>query len=92
MMNEITSVSRSGLPAYKAGAARPAPQQAAAGQARAHDQADFSVASKLLSRLSELPDVRHELIARVRAEIEAGTYETPQKLDAAVREMAEDLE
>jgi anti-sigma28 factor (negative regulator of flagellin synthesis) len=90
-MNEISSVSRSGLPAYKAAPTRPSAQQAAAGQARAHDQADFSVASKLLSRLSEMPDVRHELVAGIRAEIEAGTYETPEKLDAAVNEMLDDL-
>ncbi len=90
-MNEVSSVSRSGLPAYKAVPSRPTPQQAAAGQARAHDQADFSVAAKLLSRLGELPDVRHELIARVKAEIESGTYDTPERFDAAVSEMIDDL-
>lgn len=29
-------------------------------------------------------EVRHELVARVRAEIAAGTYDTPQKLEAAL--------
>ena len=35
------------------------------------------------------PDVRHELVARVRREIEAGTYETPEKMEAALARMLE---
>jgi hypothetical protein len=35
------------------------------------------------------PTIRHELVARVRREIEAGTYETPEKLDAALARMLE---
>jgi len=30
------------------------------------------------------PDVRQELVARVRREIQAGTYDTPEKLEAAL--------
>jgi len=33
--------------------------------------------------------IRHELVARVRREIEAGTYETPEKLDAALARLLE---
>lgn len=90
-MHEVNSISRPSLPVYGSAPSRPAPQQTAAGQGRAHDLADFSIASKLLSRLSDLPDVRHDLIARIKSEIEAGTYETSEKLDAAVSEMLEDL-
>jgi hypothetical protein len=35
------------------------------------------------------PAIRHELVARVRREIEAGTYETPEKLDAALARLLE---
>ena len=34
-------------------------------------------------------DVRHELVARVRREIVAGTYDTPDKFEAALDCMAE---
>ncbi len=90
-MNEISSVSRSSLPAYNAGTARQTPANGAAGQARGSDQAQFSVAARLLSRLDELPEVRSDLVARVKAEIEAGTYETEDKLDLAISELADDL-
>lgn len=38
-----------------------------------------------------LPEVRAELVDRVRAEIAAGTYETPEKLQRAVERMLEEL-
>jgi negative regulator of flagellin synthesis FlgM len=33
-------------------------------------------------------DVRHDLVARVRQEIQAGTYDTPEKLEAALDRLA----
>jgi negative regulator of flagellin synthesis FlgM len=36
-------------------------------------------------------DVRHDLVARVRQEIQAGTYDTPEKLEAALDRLAERL-
>ncbi len=39
----------------------------------------------------EMPEVRRDLVDRVRAEIDAGQYETPEKLDAAVDRLLEDL-
>ena len=38
-----------------------------------------------------LPEVRADLVERVRAEIEAGDYETPERLDAAIDGMLDDL-
>lgn len=35
--------------------------------------------------------VRQDLIDKVRAEIEAGSYETPDKIDAAVENLLEEL-
>jgi hypothetical protein len=40
--------------------------------------------------LSE-PDVRQDLVARVRQEIQAGTYDTPEKFEAALDRLAERL-
>jgi hypothetical protein len=34
------------------------------------------------------PEVRRELVARVRQEIRAGTYDTPEKFQAALDRMA----
>jgi hypothetical protein len=33
-------------------------------------------------------DVRYDLVARVRQEIQAGTYDTPEKLEAALDRLA----
>ena len=38
------------------------------------------------------PPLRWELVARVRREIEAGTYETPEELEAALKRLLEELE
>jgi hypothetical protein len=43
-------------------------------------------------RIPAEPALRHELIARVRAEIAAGTYETPEKWQHALERLAERLE
>ena len=34
------------------------------------------------------PDIRHDLVARVRQEIRAGTYDTPEKFQAALDRLA----
>ncbi len=67
---------------------RPAP---AASPQRPGDQLELSETSRLLAKLAGLPEVRQDLVNRVRAEIEAGTYETPGKLDEAIEALAEDL-
>jgi len=36
-------------------------------------------------------DVRQDLVARVRREIQAGTYDTPEKLEAALDRLADRL-
>jgi hypothetical protein len=35
--------------------------------------------------------IRHELVARVRREIEAGTYETPERLQAALERLFQSI-
>lgn len=37
------------------------------------------------------PTIRHDLVARVRREIEAGTYDTEEKLEAALARLLERL-
>ncbi len=38
------------------------------------------------------PSVRYDLVARVRREIAAGTYDTPEKLEIALSRMIERLD
>lgn len=91
-MSEISPINRPSIAALtqqtrtpqQAGTAPVAP-------ARGGDQAEFSTASRLLSRLSELPDVRTDLVNRVRAEIADGSYETDDKINAALDALVEDL-
>ena len=51
----------------------------------------FDVAA-WVAKARQLPDVREDLVNRVKTEIAAGIYETPERLEAAVqRLMAEPL-
>jgi len=58
---------------------------------RQGDTVELSATAQYLSQLKDLPDVREELVARVRAELDAGTYETSDRIDAAVDALADDL-
>ena len=48
-------------------------------------------ASRLTEVAKSLPDVRMDLVMRVRSEIARGTYETPDKLDAAVGRLFDEI-
>jgi len=48
------------------------------------DQLDISPAAEAAAQAAEDGDIRADLVARVRGEIAAGTYETAEKLDAAL--------
>jgi negative regulator of flagellin synthesis FlgM len=54
------------------------------------DRVELSAHARLLDRLLQLPDVRTELVEAVRQAIRDGTYETPEKLDVAVRRLFEE--
>ena len=48
------------------------------------DQVEISAAGEAAAQAAESGEIRSDLVARVRQEIAAGTYETPEKLDAAL--------
>lgn len=73
---------------YTPAAARPAVTPRAT---RGADRVELSTAATLLSRLADLPDIRFELVASVKQQIQSGTYETPEKLDAAIDGLLADL-
>ncbi len=48
------------------------------------DQLDISAAGEAAAQAVESGGIRSDLVARVRNEIAAGTYETPEKLSLAL--------
>ena len=68
------------------------PQPAAeTGYATGADQLDISREADMVSRARELPDIRTERVAEIRAAIEAGTYETADKLDIALGRLMDEI-
>jgi negative regulator of flagellin synthesis FlgM len=55
------------------------------------DIVELSAAAQLVAKVHELPDVRTELVDRVKAEIAAGTYETPERMEIAVSRLMDEL-
>ncbi len=51
------------------------------------DTVEFSQISRLLSKLSSTPEVRHDRVEEIRAEIERGEYMTDEKLNAAMNRL-----
>lgn len=56
------------------------------------DRVEISQIARLMSEVTLLPEVQAEKIAQVRAQIEAGTYITPEKMDIALDRLLEDLQ
>lgn len=55
------------------------------------DQLDISREADLVSRIHEIPDIRVDRVAELRAAIESGTYETPDKLDVALDRLLDEI-
>jgi negative regulator of flagellin synthesis FlgM len=55
------------------------------------DTVEISTAAKLASKVRDVPEVRAGLVARVKSEIEAGTYETAERLDVTISRLMDDL-
>jgi len=70
---------------------RPTAPSSPAQGARGADQVDISAAAEAAAVASEMSDFRADLVARIRGEIEAGTYETAAKLDAAVDNLLDEM-
>ncbi len=55
------------------------------------DQLDISSEAQQLSQARDSAPFRTERVAAIRAQIEAGTYETPEKLEIAVSRLLDRL-
>lgn len=55
------------------------------------DEVSISSAARLLEQARIDPNVRAERLAEIRTAIANGTYETPEKLEAAVARLLDDM-
>ncbi len=68
--------------------ARPAQPTARPEAPQIADEVNISEAAQLVEQVQQLPDIRADRVAAVRQQIAAGTYETGDKLSAAVERPA----
>ena len=67
-----------------------APQQAT-DSIHGADQLDISPEADMISRIRDIPDIRADRVAEIRAQIADGVYETNEKLDIAVGRLFDEL-
>ena len=65
---------------------------AGAAKTELRDRVELSDHARLLDRLRSMPAYRADKVAEARAAIEAGSYESPARLQAAVQKLIGDLE
>lgn len=72
---------------------RPAPTQSAGGtySSAGVDQLDISPAADFVAQARELPEIREDRVASIRAQIQNGTYETGDKLDIALSRLLDEF-
>ncbi|MGE5191400.1 MAG: flagellar biosynthesis anti-sigma factor FlgM [Deltaproteobacteria bacterium] len=63
----------------------------AVGPTTPKDEVEISAVGKMLDDASRTPGIREQRLAEIKAAIEAGTYETPEKLELALNRMIEQL-
>lgn len=51
------------------------------------DEVDISPAAQMMDTLNQASELRSERLAQIKADIDAGVYETPEKLEAALTKM-----
>jgi negative regulator of flagellin synthesis FlgM len=67
---------------------QPAPP---AKSAQGTDEVSISHEADLVSRVREVPDIRADKVARIKAEIANGAYETDEKLDLALSRLLDEI-
>jgi len=55
------------------------------------DEVNISDAARLAEQVRDLPEIRQDLVDRIRAQIASGTYETSDKLDSAVERLMDEI-
>jgi negative regulator of flagellin synthesis FlgM len=72
---------------------RLSPTQAPSGAASLQDvdQLDLSPEAEFVAQARDLPEIREDRVAAIRAQIASGTYETPEKLDVALSRLLDEI-
>jgi negative regulator of flagellin synthesis FlgM len=73
---------------HRTAAPQPAPSHY---EAYGADQLDISREADLVSRVRDLPDIRADRVAQIRAAIADGVYETDDKLDIALGRLLQEI-
>jgi anti-sigma28 factor (negative regulator of flagellin synthesis) len=55
------------------------------------DEVNISEAAQLVEQVQQLPEMREDRVEAVRQQIAAGTYETGDKLNAAVERLLDEI-
>ena len=55
------------------------------------DQVEISPLGQMLDGIGRLPEIRHEKVDAIRAQIASGVYETPEKMDIAMDRLLDEL-
>ncbi len=55
------------------------------------DVVEISTAARLAAMVQDIPEVRADLVARIKAEIASGTYETDERMEVAMDRLLDDL-
>jgi negative regulator of flagellin synthesis FlgM len=55
------------------------------------DEVQISDAGRLVDLANQVPDIRQDRVDSIRAQIAAGTYETPDKLDTALSRFLDEV-
>ena len=55
------------------------------------DRVELSRFAQLMTRLREFPDARHQLVQHVREAIQSDDYESPDKIEATIERLVDDL-
>lgn len=56
------------------------------------DSVEISEVAQLMGKLRSLPEIREDVVNQLRQEIEAGTYETPQRIERTVEILLDELD
>jgi negative regulator of flagellin synthesis FlgM len=71
--------------------ARQAQPMARPEAAQSADEVNISEAARLVEQVQQMPEMREDRVEAVRQQIAAGTYETRDKLDAAVSRLLDEI-
>ena len=65
--------------------------QSATTQLDTTDQVDISSEAQMLASMNDISDIRAERVAEIREQIEAGQYETADKLETAMDRLLDEI-